>query len=184
MYVNKLKLYLIETVNEHLGLTIDDLEPKAEVLIHLVPSWTSETSLYARSQAKKNITTLYSLKQEQIYPELNKVESKDKLYAKTRYEIELLALKNFIAYYSKHPIPNESFQDLFEPFITDTSDQGIVYHATSCIFEDNDMLYVVPNEEIYGIASTGINPHTKANITPRVKEQLLSKYRVEIAMHK
>jgi len=184
MYSNRLKLYLIKVINENLELSLDELELKPEVVIHLVPSWTSETSFYARSVAKKDVKLLYSMTYEQLYPEMKKVAAKDQVYAKTRYEIEVLALKNFIIYYSNHAIANnKTFQELYEPFITDTSDQGIVHHATSCIFEDNDVLYVIPNSEIYTIAYSGINPHTNVTITPYVKEQLMSKYRVELSMY-
>jgi hypothetical protein len=182
MYTSKLINFLCVTINEYLGISITELELKPEIIIHLVPCWTSETSNFAHLQASKDMTVIYTMSLEQRYPEFSKIPNADKAYAQMRYDIELLALTNFISYYQSYPIPKDTFGNLFEAFINDTSDQGIVHNTGTCMFEDNNVIYVVPNEYIASIVGTGINPHTNNKVSYYVQEQLRSKYRVELSM--
>lgn len=186
MFQSSLQKYMTDLVNSNNDTQYPSIELDGNTLIHLVPSWTSDTSIYAKKVSRTNIGSLYSMPLELRYPELKKISGKDAHYARTRYEIEAQALNNFISYYKERPIDrSKSFLELYEPFISNTSDDGIVYAGRTCCFEEDNCIYVVPQEDVINMLITdGINPHTHIPLTPTTMEKLRNHYRVEMEMVK
>ena len=187
MYKFKLQQYMTEIINSYVGSNYTSIGLDYKVIIHLVPSWTGDTSYHAKSIAKSNITALYGQSIEVLYPELMKLSNEDKAYATTRYKIELEALNNFINYYSDRQIPsNKSFQELFETFIIDTSDEATVNGSNICLFEENDTIYLLPQQQAIDMIKDNtnvcINPHTGLAISSITATKLRKHYKVQIQM--
>lgn len=185
MYETKLQKYLTEVINDGLGTDHASYDLDYEVLVHLLPLWTGSTSRYARSVAITNPDALTKLSLEQRYPEMTRVSHADKEYAMTRYETELVALYNFITYYSQHPIPSDrDFHHLFDEFVTNTTDAPLHYPGESGWFEEGGIIYVMPLDDILNMVASQphINPHTGRSLHATTLERLSSHYRVEIQM--
>lgn len=175
---------MTKVINDYIGSSWQSIKLDYTIMIHIVPSWTSDTSHYAKQIAKTNIDALYELGVNDIYPELNKVSMQDKQYATTRYNVELESLNNFIAYYSDRQIPTDkSFQELFETFIVDTSDEAIVNGHDICMFEEHGTIYLLPKQRaIDMIRTNNINPYTGTYLNTDTIEKLTKHYRVEMQM--
>jgi len=184
----KLQQYIIQVINNYLGTDYGSVDLEPEVLVHLLPLWTSSTSNYATSLAKESyqsLQSLYHMSLDQRYPELQRVNKDDMNYVQSRYEVELTALVNFINYYLTNPVPhNPDFLSNFEPFVTDTTDQAIYYPGNVSWFEEDDAIYIIPHEDVLDIIRSKdyTNPHTLTPLKQTTIDKLSNHYRIELSM--